>query len=399
MAKVTSASTRSKRKPAQPKPITQGQNPQRANRQKVASKLVTRSGSSAIGSPTGSGKTTYSDDRGSNTGSAKVTTGRGGGGGTAPKAIPPGKPNGALTTRPNTPPAKPKPKPPVQRGGAIEKAGPTIDVKANTSTLPPGRPSGGGGRGGATTPRPSGGGVPRLPGAVRSGMGGLRAGLLGMVAAPIVDAIGRQAGTALGQALRQSVTPQRTGTSSGRTGRGGTTADRNTSNTNATSGRYVPGSQQTAIPRPRPATTASSTSTPTRSQATQQRATQAPRSSNSGGTVSTPRRATPTSPTMPAVVKERRVSNSTSNRESGNYGTSRTNNPLIDDTMKARMRRREDATGVGPVKDGAQYAGDVKGSTRGVGPVADGDKYSSNIKAKADKLSPEEKKRIKERYS
>ena len=102
---------------------------------------------------------------------------------------------------------------------------------------------------------------------------------------------------------------------------------------------------------------------------------------------------------MPSVVKERRVSASTANRESGNYGTSRTNNPLIDDTMKARMRRREDATGVGPVKDGAQYAADVKGSTRGVGPVADGDKYSSNIKAKSDKLSPEEKRRIKERYS
>ena len=396
MAKVTSASTRSKRKPAQPKPITQGQNPQRANRQKVASKLVTRSGSSAIGSPTGSGKTTYSDDRGSNTGSAKVTTGRGGSG-TAPKALPPGQRGGQATTRSGavTPPRSNGG--PVQQVRVRDVTQPQVGGSGSRPALPAG-----GGRGGATTPRPSGGGnggVPRLPGAVRSGMGGLRAGLLGMVAAPIVDAIGRQAGTALGQALRQSVTPQRTGTSSGRTGRGGTTADRNTSNTNATSGRYVPGSQQTAIPRPRPAATASSTPTPTRSQTTQQRATQAPRSSNSGGTVSTPRRATPTSPTMPAVVKERRVSSSTANRESGNYGTSRSNNPLIDETMKARMRRREDATGVGPVKDGAQYAGDVKGSTRGVGPVADGDKYSSNIKAKSDKLSPEEKKRIKERYS
>lgn len=74
--KVTSSSNRSKR--SSKKPVTQGQNPQRANRQKVASKTITRSGSSAIGSPTGSGRTTYSEDRGLNKGKAKVTTGKGG---------------------------------------------------------------------------------------------------------------------------------------------------------------------------------------------------------------------------------------------------------------------------------------------------------------------------------
>ena len=37
------------------------------------------------------------------------------------------------------------------------------------------------------------------------------------------------------------------------------------------------------------------------------------------------------------------MSAATANRESGNYGTSRTNNPMIDDAMKARMRQREDA--------------------------------------------------------
>jgi hypothetical protein len=47
-----------------------------------------------------------------------------------------------------------------------------------------------------------------------------------------------------------AATPQRTGTTSGRTGRGGTTADRNTSNTNATAGRYVPGSQQKSFAKP-----------------------------------------------------------------------------------------------------------------------------------------------------
>jgi len=65
MAQVTSSATRSKR--STKKPVTQGQNPQRANRQRVASKLLTRGGSSAVNSPTGSGRVTYSDDRGKST--------------------------------------------------------------------------------------------------------------------------------------------------------------------------------------------------------------------------------------------------------------------------------------------------------------------------------------------
>lgn len=69
MATPTSSSNRSKRK--SPKPITQGQNPQRGNRQKVSNAQVTNSGT-----------------RGSNTGSAKVTTGRGAG---APKPADPWK--------------------------------------------------------------------------------------------------------------------------------------------------------------------------------------------------------------------------------------------------------------------------------------------------------------------
>lgn len=68
MATPTSSSNRSKRKGT--KPITQGQNPQRGNRQKVSNAQVTNSST-----------------RGSNTGSAKVTTGRGGGPG-KPKALP-----------------------------------------------------------------------------------------------------------------------------------------------------------------------------------------------------------------------------------------------------------------------------------------------------------------------
>lgn len=52
--------------------------------------------------------------------------------------------------------------------------------------------------------------------------------------------------------------------------------------------------------------------------------------------------AAPKKPAAPASPKDRRVSAATANRESGNYGTSRTNNPMIDDAMKARMRQREE---------------------------------------------------------
>jgi hypothetical protein len=212
-----------------------------------------------------------------------------------------------------------------------------------------------------------------------------------MVAAPVVDEIGRRAGTALGNSIRQAATPQRTGTSSGRTGRGGTTADRNNSQTNATAGRYIPGSQQVRppAPKPTPKPTSSTGGTPTRAQSTQQRATQAPRSSNSGGTTSTPRRNT-SSPTMPSVVKERRVSASTANRESGNYGTSRTNNPLMSD-LKAGMERREQSRADKAISEGKASRAEYNRTSP--------PEVAAKAKENFDKLSDKEKKRVKERYS
>ncbi len=221
--KVTSSSTRSKRKPAKPPVVTTSKG--RTNRSSVSNATVTNS-----------------EGRGQNNGSAKVTQGKGGSG-TTPKALPPGLRGGAVVTRPPSAVVNPKPKAPQPRGGAIEKAGATVDVKANMPKLGQGAPA-----------RPPAA-RPALPPSARAavrGMGGLRAGLVGLVAAPVVDEIGRRAGTALGKTIRQAATPQRTGTTSGRTGRGGTTADRNTSQTNATAGRYVPGSQQVPIAKPKP---------------------------------------------------------------------------------------------------------------------------------------------------
>lgn len=106
------------------------------------------------------------------------------------------------------------------------------------------------------------------------------------------------------------------------------------------------------------------------------------------------RPAAPASPKKPAAPKDRRVSAATANREAGNYGTSRTNNPMIDEAMKARMRQREDAAGVGPVKDGARYAADIKSNTQGVGPVKDGERYASNVKPTPGKKKEDDKKQM-----
>jgi hypothetical protein len=164
----------------------------------------------------------------------------------------------------------------------------------------------------------------------------------------------------------------RTGTASGRTGRGGTTADSMGSRSSADTGRYIPGNQQVKPAAPKPAAKPKPPA-PTQSGggSTQSR--------SSGGGSSRP--AAPAKPASPAAPKDRRVSAATANREAGNYGTSRTNNPMIDDAMKGRMRQREDAAGVGPVKDGTRYAADVKSNTQGVGPVKDGTRYASNVKA------------------
>lgn len=89
MATPTSSSNRSKRKTT--KPVTQGQNPQRSNRQKVSSAKVTNDGSRV----NRGARVTNASQR-TNTGSARVT-------GTTPKALPPGKTGGQLAKQ-STPP-------------------------------------------------------------------------------------------------------------------------------------------------------------------------------------------------------------------------------------------------------------------------------------------------------
>ena len=81
MAKVTSSSNRSKRKPAKPRTITKGQNPQRANRQAVSTARVSQSGQAKPGSA-----------------ASRVTTGRGSSSPSLPKVPKPQMKPGATTT-------------------------------------------------------------------------------------------------------------------------------------------------------------------------------------------------------------------------------------------------------------------------------------------------------------
>jgi len=119
-------------------------------------------------------------------------------------------------------------------------------------------------------------------------------------------------------------------------------------------------------PSPAPSASRSSATTPTRSSV-----------STSNTAKPSPKPAPKPADKVPSG--ERRVSAATANRESGNYGTSRSNNPLMKG-MTDRMRQREERDGVGPVKDGNRYAADMKNTTQGVGPVASGERYASGVK-------------------
>ena len=106
-----------------------------------------------------------------------------------------------------------------------------------------------------------------------------------------------------------------------------------------------------------------------------------PRSSGSGSSRSTPRSTSParvsTATTTPP--SEKRVSASTANRTSGNYGTSKTNNPLMKDMIK-RMKDREDKEQASK----AQQLTDKSRQNSGYSSAekVDGSKYADELKKK-----------------
>lgn len=332
MATPTSSSNRSKRKTN--KPVTQGQNPQRSNRQKVSNAQVTNNST-----------------RGSNAGSAKVTTGRGASK-PAPKALPPSQKGGPLATQ-GRGSLKGQPQlPPGRKGGPVEKAGPTIDVNANTQKLPKGNKP-------TSTPKPSlpkgtrGGALARNPRPTVKANAPRGAGLTAFAAtlgAPIAAA----AGSAIANAYGKAITKERT----------------DQWRSDGGQGRYVPGNQQVTPPSPKP--TAKPKPTEAAKPATRSQSTISPQSRNTSSTSVSRGSSQPSTP-KPAAPKERRVSAATANRESGNYGTSRTNNPLMADLKEAMKRREEKQAGtqgssstsdrskyVAP--NGQQYAGPAFGN-------------------------------------
>lgn len=195
MATPTSSSNRSKRKTK--KPVTQGQDPQRANRQKVSNANVTNS------------------TQRTNNGTAKVTTGRG----TAkPPALPPGNRGG----QPVRSTAKPTTTTSVQqvRVRDLGSAAPKPVSGSATRALPPGQ---------------TGGALARAGQAVSSAVKGGR----GLAAGPLsaaVSALGSMAIDGYTRGLAQAIRTER-GQQAGASGQ---------------SGRYVPGSQQVTPPTPKP---------------------------------------------------------------------------------------------------------------------------------------------------
>jgi hypothetical protein len=191
------------------------------------------------------------------------------------------------------------------------------------------------------------------------GAGALRGGLIGAVGLAGADYLGRKAGEAIGTGLRNAANAPKTDKRSNRQGgRSTRTADKPTRPAQLSStGIRVSdkGNKRDAVTVPtgsqeyndyrskqieaekarlrnvgNPPARSTSSSTPSRSSSTSARMPS-----------SVTRSSAPKAPAAPAKPTERRVSASTANREAGNYGTSKTNNPLMKDFV-GRMKDRED---------------------------------------------------------
>ena len=224
---------------------------------------------------------------------------------------------------------------------------------AERAALPAGRPSSrpaasGGVRGGRSSGRITGGIGPS------SLRGNLAAGAIGIAADRLLGPLAQQAGTALGKELRQRLTPQRTGTQTGRTGRGGTTND--------SKGKVGP-----AVPDrlTRQEATRSQTEPTRQLRLAQQSNNDAPRptsrstgSSGSSGstTPSRPQRAAAAAPSPQSGGSTQQAPGTSADWKSFNpgRGTSRTNNPLIkkDDWLMGRINQREQASADKAINEG-----------------------------------------------
>jgi hypothetical protein len=309
--KVTSSSNRNKR--GSKKPVTKGQNPQRANRQTASNATVSQSGGSR-----GSGARVTNASQRTTSGSARVTGG-------ARPALPPGRSGGALATRP-----------PTQSTRQANARAQLRDAsRGSTGPNRVGQPAGSANRMyGANVVNNS---VGRAIASTRLANLSKAAGGVALPAA-----IATQAMNVVGGFQKLANHPFLKG-------KGGTPTPSAGRRTNPNAAKPKPQRQGPAVParlanspkpanlpKPTPKPKPSSATTPTRSSTPARPAASRPAASRPAAT---PAKAKP--PAASATSAERRVSASTSNRESGNYGTSKTNNPLMKD-MVARMKARED---------------------------------------------------------
>jgi hypothetical protein len=102
-----------------------------------------------------------------------------------------------------------------------------------------------------------------------------------------------------------------------------------------------------------------------------------------------PSSSAPKAPAAPAKPTERRVSASTANRESGNYGTSKTNNPLMKDFV-GRMKDREDKA---QASAASKVTSKFNTESNFSGEKVDGSKVDTKAKMKSTTSEYDKKKR------
>lgn len=327
--------------------------------------------------------------------------------------LPPGQRGGALTTksgsRPALPPAGGSSSPPyaprgwatldpnATYGGRTRPTGGSSERNtANNSSRPSGRPAqspgtastraGGGSRpalppgrqggpmvsGGArpsSTPKPSGGAA-RPP----IKLGGVRAGLIGLVGGIAADALGRRAGEAIGTSMRNSYnTPKedkRPNLPGGRSKPNSRPASQYEKLYDTGGGRGNYGLDRAPKPERAP-----SGGSPRPSSAQSRPAAPSSSSSSSRSSSSRPSPAASSAPAKPGQQWK---------DFNPGRGTSKTNNPLLKNNeylmSKIRQReQREQTNAIGPVKDGNTYAGSIQKPT-GRGPVANAEEYGNMLK-------------------
>lgn len=265
------------------------------------------------------------------------------GGGT--RSLPPGRPGGALARRPSATPTKPSATARQPRGGQIEKAGPTIDVKANSPKLSPG----------ANRPTVRGG----VSGAVRTGIG--VAGATAVLAPVVAEAVRRatsqefwnQASKELRDRQAQGAPGMRgvraAATALSRGGRPGSA--NNTSRTvkpSTTKPTGKPSAKSPDTTKPKQPSTIKAPSSRDNSTGRNNSLSSSSNDTSVSSSSSTHRQVAAASTTAPQAPS------SPSKQFNPNRGTSRTDNPLIknDQYLMGKINQREQASADAAVASG-----------------------------------------------